>query len=118
MGRLLVSSGCSLALRAFAPPNRGFHDRLGLPISDRHGHPRFGVGQVRAARARRLALSVPALRSPVGASRLPQADSPLGSARHEPLATMTARLHAVQISFFRDPQERPPAQLLEAWPTL
>ena len=26
--------------------------------------------------------------------------------------------HAVQISFFSDPEERPPAQLLDAWPTL
>jgi glycosyltransferase involved in cell wall biosynthesis len=31
---------------------------------------------------------------------------------------MTSELHAVQISFFRDPEERPPARLLEAWPTL
>ena len=27
-------------------------------------------------------------------------------------------LHVAQISFFSDPQERPPAQLLEAWPSL
>ena len=27
-------------------------------------------------------------------------------------------LHVVQISFFSDPEERSPAQLLEAWPTL
>jgi glycosyltransferase involved in cell wall biosynthesis len=31
---------------------------------------------------------------------------------------MTSQLHVVQISFFRDPQERLPSQLLQAWPTL
>ena len=31
---------------------------------------------------------------------------------------MRPALHVVQISFFRDPQERLPAQLLDAWPSL
>ena len=31
---------------------------------------------------------------------------------------MTSQLHVIQISFFRDPQERLPSQLLQAWPTL
>jgi glycosyltransferase involved in cell wall biosynthesis len=31
---------------------------------------------------------------------------------------MVGELHAVQISFFSDPQGRPPEQLLDAWPTL
>jgi glycosyltransferase involved in cell wall biosynthesis len=31
---------------------------------------------------------------------------------------MTLQLHVVQISFFRDPEERLPSQLLQAWPTL
>lgn len=31
---------------------------------------------------------------------------------------MRPALHVIQISFFRDPEERRPAQLLEAWPSL
>jgi glycosyltransferase involved in cell wall biosynthesis len=31
---------------------------------------------------------------------------------------MRSHLHVVQISFFRDPEERLPAQLLQAWPSL
>jgi glycosyltransferase involved in cell wall biosynthesis len=31
---------------------------------------------------------------------------------------MTCRLHVAQVSFFRDPEERLPTQLLQSWPTL
>lgn len=41
----------------------------------------------------------------------------MGSARDEPLI-MPLALHVAQISFFSDPEERSPAQLLKAWPTL
>ena len=55
----------------------------------------------------------------LGAARVAKAHSSLGSAGHEPV-TMASRaaLHAVQISFFSDPEGRSPAQLLDAWPTL
>ncbi len=34
------------------------------------------------------------------------------------MTIMPSPLHAVQISFFSDPQRRPPEELLDAWPTL
>src|SRR5258706_9451779 len=43
----------------------------------------------------------------------------LGSACHEPMTIKPRRLlHVVQISFFSDPEERSPSQLLDAWPAV
>jgi glycosyltransferase involved in cell wall biosynthesis len=42
----------------------------------------------------------------------------MGPACHEPVTIMPSQLHVVQISFFSDPQQRSPEQLLDAWPTL
>ena len=75
-------------------------------------------GGSRIAGARRLALSFRALRSPLGAARLAKAHPSLGSARHESVDAMLFPIQVVQLSFFRDPEGRPPGALLGAWPTL
>src|SRR5580700_5277190 len=88
MGRLLVSSRCSVAVGAFAPPNCRFHHRLGLQISDHHGHPRVCLGKVRSAGAGVVALSVSTIRPPLGTPRLEKAHPPLGPACDEPMKLM------------------------------
>src|SRR3984957_271498 len=119
VGGLLVPPGCAVGFRAPAAPNRRFHHGLGMQISDRHGHSCLKVGKVRSARVGVLAISVSTIRSPLGASRFEKAHPPLGSARDELVTIMPRQLlHVVQISFFKDPEGRSPAQLLNAWPTL
>src|SRR5580692_102191 len=119
VGGLLVPPGCTVGFRAPATPNRRFHHRLGVQISDRHGHSCLPVGEVRSASAGVLAISVSTIRSPLGAPRVEKTHPSLGSACDELMTIMPRRsLHAVQVSFFNDPEGRSPAQLLDAWPTL
>src|ERR1700721_4665031 len=119
VGGLLVSPGCALALRAASPANRRFHDCIGMQIPDHHGHPRVCLGKVRPESAGVMAVSIPTIRSPLGAPCFEKTHPSLGPTCHEPMTIKPRRfLHVVQISFFSDPEERSPAQLLDAWPTL
>ena len=59
---LLVSPGCALVVGAAAAAHCRFHHSVGVQIPDRHGHPRFFLGQIDAAGARVVALSIPTLR--------------------------------------------------------
>src|ERR1700730_1233506 len=116
---LLVSQGRAVALGALAAANCQFHHRFGLSVSDHYGHPRLRVGQVRAARACFVALSLSALRQPLGAACLEKTHSPMGSACPEPMTGLSHQLlHVAQIGFFNDPAGRTPSELLESWATL
>src|ERR1700733_12934228 len=78
--RLLVPSECTVGVGAFAAANRGFHDRIGMPIPHHHGRSRFQLGKSHAASACVVAISVSAIRRPVGASSLPETHPSLGPA--------------------------------------
>ncbi len=119
MGELLVPPGCSLGVRASAQANSRFHDGAGMQISHHHGYSRLRVGQVRSASAGVLALPLSTIRPSVGAARLEKTDQAMGPSCHESMTILPHRSpNVVQINFFSDREERSPAQLLDAWPTL
>src|SRR6266851_8563047 len=88
VGRLLVSPGCALALRAASAANRGFHDCIGMQIPDHHGHPRARLGKVRSASARVMAISISKIRSSLGAPCFAKTHPSLGPACDEPMKIM------------------------------
>ncbi len=73
MGGVLEPHRRAVVDGALAAPHPGLHYRARLPLPDHHRHPLAAPRQTRAARDFLVALSLRALRPPVGAERL-QAD--------------------------------------------
>src|ERR1700691_592623 len=112
MGGLLVPPGRTVGFRATSAANCRFHDGVGMQIPDGHGRPRFCLGEIRPARAGVMALSVSALRSPLGTASLEKAHPSVGPARHEPMSDL---LLTHGYFLFEDEKE---IQIMRPYPTL
>src|ERR1700674_4141556 len=94
---LLGPPGCALALPASAAANCRFHHRIGMQVPNRHGYSRLCLGKIRAARAGVMALSIPTLRSPVGAAPIEETRPSLGPASHEPMTVTVPHTSLVSV---------------------
>jgi radical SAM superfamily enzyme YgiQ (UPF0313 family) len=94
--RLLVPHGHSVDHSAAAQSHSRFHDRARLPVPHHHGHPLALLGEVGAARARRVALSLSALRASVGTRFFEALHPALGSAGVRPIGPILRERHRCQ----------------------
>src|ERR1700728_442506 len=92
VGGLLVPPGRTVAFRASTPPNRRFHDRFGMQISNGHGRPCSCVGEVGSASDGGMAIAPETISCPLGAQPVEKTHPSVGSPHHEPVTTMRGPL--------------------------